>query len=407
MMLQSLIGVAGIFFVCWLLSEDRRAIPWRIVALGTLSALVVGFVFNYFSPLVELMLGLNRMVSALEASAQHGASFIFGYLAGGPAPFEATQPQHGFIIAFRVFPLILLVAVLSNIALHLGILGKIIEWLAVPVRKIFRISPQLALGSAASVFFGTIETPLIIKGWLKDLSRGELLALMTCSMSTIAGTVMVLYAGILGDALSGAAGHMMVASLMSVPSAIALSLVLSPFVASSTDDAAKITSPYGDLGEALSSGIQEGLMMILSITATLIVIFALVHLANSLLALIPGFSSLQDVLAIPLRPVMWSIGVPWPETQQAGSLMAQKIVLNEFVAYLQLPGVGLSARSTTIVTYALCGFANLGSLGIVVGGLGQLLPHRKKEIAVLGLKSLLAGNLATLLTGALISLVVS
>jgi len=148
-------------------------------------------------------------------------------------------------------------------------------------------------------------------------------------------------------------------------------------------------------------------MMILSITATLIVIFALVHLANTLLGVIPGFTSIQDVLAFPLRPVMWSIGIPWPETQQAASLMAQKIVLNEFVAYLQLPGAGLSARSVTITTYALCGFANLGSLGIVVGGLGQLLPDRKKEIAVLALKSLLAGNLATLLTAALISFFVS
>lgn len=405
-MFQGIIGVLSIFFFCWIISEKRSAVPWRIVVAGTLTAFLVGYVFNSFPPLVELMLGLNGLVGMLEKSAQHGANFIFGYLAGGPTPFEMSQPQHGFIIAFRVFPLILLVAVLSNIALHLGILGKIIEWLSVPVRKIFKISPQLALGSAASVFFGTIETPLVIKGWLKDLTRGELLALMTCTMSTIAGTVMVLYAGILGEIIPGAAGHMMIASLMSVPCAIALSLVLSPFSASANTVEVKISSPYHDLGDALSMGIQEGLMMILSITATLIVIFALVHLMNTILGFIPGFTSIQDFMAYPLRPLMWSIGIPWNETPQAGSLMSQKIVLNEFVAYLQLPTSGLSSRSMTITTYALCGFANLGSLGIVVGGLGQLLPERKREIAVLSVKSLMAGNLATMLTGALISLVV-
>lgn len=406
MMLQGLVGVFVIFLTCWLLSEKRREVPWKIVVVGTLSAFFIGLVFTSFSPLVDLMLKLNTMVSVLEKSAQHGASFIFGYLAGGPTPFDVSKPENGFIIAFRVFPLILLVAVLSNIVLHLGILGKIIEWLSYPVKKIFKISPQLALGSAASVFFGTIETPLVIKGWLKDLSRGELLALMTCSMSTIAGTVMVLYAGILGETLPGAAGHMMIASLMSVPCAIALTLILSPFTASETTADAKIISPYHDLGDALSSGIQEGLMMILSITATLIVIFALVHLLNTFFSLIPGFTSIQDLLAYPLRPFMWSIGIPWNETHQAASLMAQKIVLNEFVAYLQLPTAGLAPRSMTITTYALCGFANLGSLGIIVGGLSQLLPERKKEIATLSLKSLLAGNLATLLTGALISMVI-
>lgn len=405
-MLQGLVGVGSVFFLCWLLSENRKTIPWRPVLLGTLTAFLIGFVFTSFPPLVDLMLSFNKIVSVLEKSAQHGASFLFGYLAGGPAPFASVEPQNGFIIAFRVFPLILLVAVLSNIALHLGILGTIIQWLSIPVRKIFKMSPQLALGSAASVFFGTIETPLIIKGWLKDLSRGELLALMSCSMSTIAGTVMVLYAGILGEALPGAAGHMMLASLMSVPCAISLSLILSPFSASTTSAEAKISSPYNDLGDALSSGIQEGLMMILSISATLIVIFALVHLLNTIFSIVPWFTSIQELMAYPLRPLMWTIGIPWDETQKAASLMSQKIVLNEFVAYLQLPAAGLTPRSVTITTYALCGFANLGSLGIVVGGLGQLLPDRKKEIALISVKSLLVGNLATLLTGALISFVI-
>lgn len=406
MIFQGLMGILFILFICWLFSENRPSIRWRVVLTGLMVSFCVGFVFNFSPTLVKILLSLNSGVAILEESAQHGASFIFGYLAGGPTPFEASLPQHSFIIAFRVFPLILLVAVLSNLALHAGLLGKVIEWISIPVRKIFTISPELALGAASSIFFGTIETPLVIKAWIKDLSRGELLALLTCTMSTIAGTVMVLYAGILGTAIPGAIGHMMIASVMSVPCAIGLSLIISPFTLANSESEVKIRSPYSGFGDAVASGIQEGLMMILSITATLIVIVAMVYLLNKVLALIPGFISIQDLMAYPLRPIMWMIGIPWAETQQAAMLMSQKIILNEFVAYLELPKAGLSSRSAIITTYALCGFANLGSLGILVGGMGQLLPERKQEVATLATKSLLIANLATLLTGSLISLVI-
>lgn len=402
---QGLVGVAVILAVAFALSENRAVVAWRKVAAGVMLAFVIGLSFTAVPPLASAMLALNGVVQILEESAQHGASFIFGYLAGAPAPFEVTKPEHGFIIAFRVFPLIMLVAVLSNIALHLGLIGRVIRWLSVPVKRVFGLSSQLALGAAASIFFGTIETPLVIKGHLKSLNRGELLALITCTMSTIAGTVMVLYAGVLKDAVPNALGHMMVASLMSVPCAIVVAQLLSPFAGAELSQETQLTSPYHGIGDAISSGIQEGLTMILSITATLIVVFALVYLLNRVLGFIPGFTSIEALLAIPLRPVLWSIGIPWIETAQAAALMAQKIVLNEFVAYLNLASADLTPRSSLITTYALCGFANLGSLGIVVSGLGQLLPERKSEIAGLCLKALLAGNLATLLTGALISLV--
>lgn len=398
---QGLLGVMTLLVLGFLLSEKRSEIPWKRVAIALLLSLGIAVIFQ-FVPAQSLLI-LNTLVSSLEASATHGASFIFGYLAGGAAPFEVTEPSNMFIIAFRVFPLILLVGVLSNIAFHLGILGKLIQWISLPVRKFLKLSPELALGSAASIFFGTIEAPLVIKGWLKNLNRGELLALMTCTMSTIAGTVMVLYAGVLSNKLAGSAGHMMVASLMSVPCALAVSMLLIPFEAKVSRESAQIKSPYQSLGEAITSGIGEGLQMILSITATLIVCFALIHLINSIL---PQSYPLETLLSYPLRPAMWLVGLSWEESGIASSLMAQKIILNEFVAYLQLAQTQLSERGLLICLYSFCGFANLGSLAIVAGGLGQLIPERRSEIMALSIRSVLAGNMATLLTGAIISLVI-
>lgn len=404
MLFQGLLGVLAILSLSWILSENRKEIKWTRALMGIAIAFSIGFIFNAFPLFPKMMLNLNKLISVLEQSSAHGARFIFGYLAGSDTPYELAYPQNNFIIAFRVFPIILLVTVLSNIALHLGILGKVIELLAIPVRKIFKIKPALALGAVASVFFGTIETPLVIKAWLKDLSRGELLALLACTMSTIAGTVMVLYAGILGDKFSAAAGHMMVASLMSVPIAISLTMIISPFESSFDQADIKVKSAYLDIGDAIASAIEEGLKMILTITATLIVIFALVHLFNTTLSLLPGSVTIESIMAYPLRPIMWLVGIPWDESYQAAALMGKKIVLNEFVAYLEMAKANFSQNTTTILTYAFCGFANIGSLGIVVGGLGQLLPERKKEIAVLGIKSVLIGNLATLMSAALISL---
>lgn len=395
---QGLLGIVLILVLGLVLSEKRAEIPWRRIALSLLLSLLVALLFEFITS--ESLLVLNRAVSTLEASATHGASFIFGYLAGGAAPFEVTRPENMFIIAFRVFPLILVVGVLSNIAFHVGLLGKIIQALSWPVRKFLKLSPELALGSAASIFFGTIEAPLVIKGWLKNLNRGELLALMTCTMSTIAGTVMVLYAGVLSAKLPGSAGHMMVASLMSVPCALAVTMLLIPFEAKVNAQSAEIKSPYQSLGDAITTGISEGVQMILSITATLIVCFALIHLVNTLL---PQSFPLETLLSYPLKPVMWLVGVSWEESGVAASLMAQKIILNEFVAYLQLAQTTLSDRGLLICVYSFCGFANLGSLAIVTGGLGQLMPERRSEIMALAVKSVLAGNMATLLTGAIIS----
>ncbi len=407
---QCLLGLMAFIALTFSLSEDRKAVAWKKVVGG----LLLGFFFCVIllrAPMVsEAFLILNRVVGVIDSVTQRASSFVFGYLAGGPAPFELKNPQHSFIIAFRVLPLILVVTVLSNILYYLRVLPFFIGLFSKLIHRFFGISGALSFGAAATVFLGTIEAPLIVKPYLRGFSRGELFALISTSMATIAGSVMVLYATTLSKVLPGALGHLMIASIMSVPVALAFSLILIPLGKSSENMAgadAVSQAVYPGFMDAVITGIQEGLTMVLQITATLIVIFALVFLTNEILGLFPGEMTIEKFLGTILRPVMWLIGIPWAETTLAGELMGVKIIFNEFVAYLQLPAAAqvLSGPSFVIMTYALCGFANFGSAGIIAGGLSAIVPERKKEIAELALRSILVGNLATLATGAMVGLV--
>lgn len=276
------------------------------------------------------------------------------------------------------------------------------------IQKFFGISGALAFGTSATVFLGTIESPLIVKPYLSRFSRGELFALISCSMATIAGSVMVLYAKTLSMALPNALGHLMIASLMSVPIALAYSFILIPMTDNGTQPHEFTSSKlYSGLFDSIVTGIQEGLNMVLQITATLLVLFALVYLVNDVLGILPGDISLQMILGFLFRPIIWLIGIPWEESMVAGNLMGTKVILNEFVAYISLPEASktLSPSSFLIMTYALCGFANFGSVGIIVGGLSAILPDRKVEISELAMKSLVVGNLASMTTGMFIGII--
>lgn len=406
--IQSTLGLLVFIGLTFFLSENRRLIPWKKVLVGLLIGFVMVVVLTKLSWVATFFLWLNKGVGVLDQATQRASAFIFGYLGGGETPFETVRPQNTFIIAFRVLPLILVVTVLSNILYHLKVLPFLINLFSKFIQRVFGLSGALAFGSSATVFLGTIESPLIVKPYLKRFSRGELFALISCSMATIAGSVMVLYATTLSAALPNALGHLMIASLMSVPVALSYSFILVPL--SNTEGISNegpLPSPYTGLFDSIVTGIQEGLSMVLQITATLLVLFALVYLTNEVLGLLPGKISLEMVLGHLFRPVVWLLGVPWEESVIAGNLMGIKIILNEFVAYLSLPEASksLSPGSFLIMTYALCGFANFGSVGIIVGGLSAILPERKVEIGELALKSLLIGNLASMTTGLFIGLV--
>ncbi|MFB1512682.1 MAG: nucleoside transporter C-terminal domain-containing protein, partial [Thiocapsa sp. C3-sup] len=271
----------------------------------------------------------------------------------------------------------------------------------------------LGLGAAANVFVGMTEAPLLIRPYLAGLSRSALFALMTCGMATVAGTVMVLYAGILADTVPDAMGHILTASLISAPAALMIAGILAPEHADEADRAiVAVPSESRSSMDAITRGTLDAIPLWLNILAMLIVMIALVSLANQILGLLPALAgeplTAQRILGWAMAPVVWLIGIPWSEAQVAGSLMGVKTILNELIAYIELagtPSAELSDRSRLIMTYALCGFANLGSLGIMIGGLGAMAPERRDEIVALGLKSILAGTMATLMTGAVVALI--
>lgn len=412
--LQGLIGLALLLGLAWLLSEDRSAVNRRLVIGGLLLQFVLALLLLKLPLVRELLVGLNGLVLALQDATQAGTELVFGYLGGGQAPFELVYPQNSFILAFRALPLVLVISALSALLFHWRILPILVRGFAGLLRGVLGVGGPLGLGAAANIFVGMTEAPLLIRPYLSGMSRSALFALMTCGMATIAGTMMVLYAGFLGSVIPDAMGHILIASLISAPAALMLSGVLIP---EGRDHAVQtvpsIESEAQSSMDAVTRGTLAAIPLWLNIIAMLIVMLALVALANGLLGLLPDLAgeplSFQRLLGWLMAPVVWSIGIPWDEAQAAGALMGVKTILNELVAYLQLAGLpeaSLSERSRLIMSYALCGFANLGSLGIMIGGLGAMAPERRGEIVALGMRSVLAGTMATLMTGAVVGLLV-
>jgi CNT family concentrative nucleoside transporter len=280
------------------------------------------------------------------------------------------------------------------------------------LRRTLGVGGPLGLGAAANVFVGMTEAPLLIRPYLNAMPRSALFALMTCGMATVAGTVMVLYASILAPVIPDALGHILTASLISAPAALMIAGVLVPPAADEADrEGAKLDARYAGAMDAITRGTLDAIPLYLNILAMLVVLVALVTLANQVLGLLPAVAgeplTLQRFLGWIMAPLVWLIGIPWAEAQTAGALMGVKTVLNELIAYLELaslPEESLSERSRLVLIYALCGFANFGSLGIMIGGLGAMAPERRGEIVALGMKSILAGTLATLMTGAVVAI---
>ena len=413
--LQAALGLIVLLGFAWAVSEDRRAIPMRVVASAMALQFGLAVLLLRLPPVTAALSWLNKAVEALRQATIAGTSFVFGYLGGGPAPFEPTAPQNGFILATQGLPLILIVSALSALLFYWRILPKIVQGFAWVLERTIGLGGATGVASAANVFVGMIEAPLLIRPYLRDLTRAGLFLVMTVGMATIAGNMFVLYATVLSPVLTDAAGTLMGASVISAPASVAIAALMVP--GDYTGDAVEQPGPGEDATsavEAIVNGTLAGVRIIVAVAAVLIVAIALVHLANLFLSLLPeigGFRlSLQRILGWLLMPVAWLIGIPWNEAGLAGELMGTKIVLNELVAYLsmaELPADALSPRSATILTYALCGFANLGSLGIMLGGLAALVPERRAEIVALGPKALVAGTVACFMTGAMAGLLLT
>ena len=407
-LLHQALGLTALLGLCWLLSERRDAVAWRTVAAGLAAGMVLVGVVLLVPPLQRVLDGLNVVVALLAAATSAGTSFVFGYVGGAPLPFAETHPGSSFVLAFRALPLVLLVSALSALLFHWRILPLVVRGFAWLLERTVGVGGAVGVAAAANVFVGMIEAPLVVRPYLARLSRSELFIVMNCGMATIAGTVLVLYAQVLAPVIPQALGHLLLASFAATPVAIALAVLLVP---GERTAAARIELAREDANTvaALTRGTLEGLQLLLNIVAMLLVFVALVALVNLLLGAIPiggAPLTLERVCGWLFAPLAWAIGVPWNEATVAGALLGKKTVLNEFLAYFdmaQQPAAALGERSRLLLVYALCGFANFGSLGIMLGGMAAMLPReRHAEMAQLGMKSIFAGLMATCVTANLV-----
>ena len=399
--LHAVAGMLGLVAIAWALGEERRGIPWRAVGMGIVLELLLAIIFLKIAVVKSAFMALNDALLVLEKATQAGTGLVFGYLGGAAAPFAVTAPEATFILAFRALPIVLVISALSALLFYWGVLPAIVRAMSWLLRKSMGVGGVVGLSTAANVFVGMVEAPLFVRPYLGRVSRGELFAIMVAGMASIAGTVLFLYASILGPVLPDAVAHLLIASILSAPAALAISFIMVPPRGEATGGDLELRSEASGAMDAITRGTLDGAQLLINIVAMLVVFVALVALVNLVIA--PY--SLQGMLGAVLAPLAWLCGVPWAEAQTAGSLLGTKTVLNELVAYIDLAKGGLSERSRVLMTYALCGFANFGSLGIMIGGLGTMCPERRAEVVALGMKSIVAGTLATCFTAASVALV--
>lgn len=408
--LQSLLGLVVIVAVCWGLSENRRAFPWRLT-LGAI-AVQAGLVLALFAiPGSQNVLhAVTGAVDGLAAATQRGTQFVFGYLAGGDQPYAVANEGALFTFAFQVLPLILVISALSALLWHWKVLKWITHGFGILFQRTMGLGGASALAVAANIFLGMIESPIVIRAYLDKLTRSELFLMMVVGLATVAGSTMVAYASILAPVMTNAAGHVLVASIVSAPAGVLLARIMIPETPGEGGAHADYDSAlkYDSAIDAIVKGTADGLMVVLNISAVLIVFVALVALVNIMLG---GFWLFDDKVTVErllgwlFMPVAWLTGVEWSEAGRAGWLLGVKLTLTEFVAFIELgkvPAAEMSERTRMLMTYALCGFANIGSVGITVTGLSVLMPERREEVLGLVWKALFAGFLATLMTASVV-----
>jgi CNT family concentrative nucleoside transporter len=427
--LQSAFGVFALLAIAWMLSENRRAVSLRQAAIGLAVTFLTAVALTKLPFVAHAFGAINDAVGAISAASRAGTTFVFGYLGGGALPFDLKSPGADFVLAFQALPVVLVMSVLTTLLFYWKILPPVVRGMSWLLERTLGVGGAVGLSTAANIFLGMVEAPLFIRPYLAQLTRSELFLVMTGGMAGIAGTVLVLYATLLSQLIPDSAAHFVIASVLAAPAAILVSLIMVPET-SDRRTAGVLADPRGDprvafidprvaeadpdihassTMDAIVKGTTAGLELLLNIVAMLIVLVALVYLANAILGLLPNVGgaaiSMQRMLGFAMAPVCWLMGLPWPQAVTAGSLMGVKTVLNELIAYVDLAKLGADAldpRSRLIMLYALCGFANFGSLGIMIGGLGTMAPQRRDEINALGLKSIVSGTLTTCLMGAIV-----
>jgi CNT family concentrative nucleoside transporter len=412
MAFQSIFGLFALTGIAWLLSERRMAVSLRIIAVGLGLQLVLAWVMLNLAPVQNFFLLLNNAVTALESATVAGSSFVFGYLGGGPLPFDEKAGASTFIFAFRGLPVVLVMSALSSLFFYWGILPVIVRGFAWALNRTMGIGGPAGLSVAANVLVGMVEAPLLIRPYLKIMTRSEIFMVMTAGLAGVAGTVMVLYSSILSHVIPGAMGHILTVSIITAPGAIMVSLIMIPETEKPTMGETVPPSEAKSSMDAITIGTAEGVALLINIVAMLLVLVALVDIVNQalgyLLVTASGPLTLQMIFGALMAPLVWLMGIPWSEAHTAGQLMGVKTALNELIAYIQmsrLPETALSPKSRLIMTYAMCGFANFGSMGIMIGGMSAMAPERRDVILPLGFKSIVSGTLSTMIAGAVVGVV--
>jgi CNT family concentrative nucleoside transporter len=411
LIVQSIVGYVGLLGIAWLICKDKSHIQWRTVSCGALLQWVLALLILKLPAAQTVFASFNQVMLSIEQATREGTSLVFGYLGGAAPPFEVNAGSSTFILAFQALPIVLVMSALSALLFYWRVLPWLVSHMSTLLERVMGVGGAVSLSTAANVFLGMVEAPLVIKPYLEKVSRGEMFVILTAGMAGVAGSVMGLYAAILGPLVPNALGHILAASFISAPAAIMFASLMIPHQGHGTgSEQIDIESDYSAMS-AVYRGTAEGLQLLLNIIACLIVAVALLAIINQLLAWIPHEGaawSLQRILGLLLMPIAWLAGIPWAEAGTAGALLGTKTILNELVAYIdlsRLPAESLSPRSRLIMTYALCGFANIGSLGIMIGGLTTMIPSRRLDILELAPKTLLSGTLATLSCGAVVGFI--
>lgn len=415
-----ILGIVVILGLSWLLSNNKKAINYRLVASGLLFQLILAVIILKIPAGQVFFAWLGRAITRLLEFADRGAEFVFGSLVSRELMGKAFGPGNEFIFFFKIIPTIIFVAVLVSVSYHLGIMQRIIAVVAKVVYKIMGVSGSEALSNAASVFVGQVEAQIMIKPYLSTMTKSELLASMAGSMACIAGGVMAVYIS-----LGIKAEYLLAASLMAAPGALVIAKILFPETEQSETKGTvklEVSKQFSNLVDAICHGAGDGLKVGLNVIAMLIGFIGLIALVDFLLGKMgTGLVALGldpatvgfDLSKLGLKMILGSffslfavvMGVPWEEAPVAGSLMGTKMVVNEFVAYLDLQNIlqtgALSPKTERIVTFALCGFANFSSIAIQVGGIGGLAPERRKDLAELGFRALIGGTLASYLSASI------
>jgi concentrative nucleoside transporter, CNT family len=413
--LQSAFGVFALLAIAWAFGENRRKVSIRRAGIGLAVTLATAVILIKLPIVAHAFGAINDAVGAISEASRAGTSFVFGYVGGGALPFDLKAPGADFVLAFQALPIVLVMSVLTTLLFYWRVLPPIVRGMAWLLERTMAVGGAVGLSTAANIFLGMVEAPLFVRPYLSQMSRSELFLVMTGGMAGIAGTVLVLYATLLAPLIPDAAAHFVIASVLGAPAAILVSLIMVPETSERLTGGALDEDTEGQATttmDAIVKGTAAGLELLLNIVAMLIVLVALVHLANAILSILPNIGgasiSLQRLLGLIMAPVCWLMGLPWSQAVTAGSLMGTKTVLNELIAYVDLSKLApdaLDPRSKLIMLYAMCGFANFGSLGIMIAGLGTMAPERREEIHALGLKSIASGTLTTCLMGAIVGVI--